>query len=226
MANILLITFSIVSSWIKIWKGLSGKWGFHCWYLSIGSGNGLVQNRQQVITGINEYSAHWYIYLYMHHQGPILTHWGRVTHICVNKLTIIGSDNGLSPGRRQAIIWTNVGILFIETLGTNFSEISIEIHTFSFMKMYLKISSAKWHPFCLNLNVLISIKMLSYWYRDSHYEDNMVLQANCLIFIMEIPIPGKVVSYQCWSWVVRSKAFHQSPSVQQSHAYLLYIKCQ
>ena len=36
-----------------------------------------------------------------------LTHWGRVTHICVCKLTIIGSDNGLSPGRRPAIIWTN-----------------------------------------------------------------------------------------------------------------------
>ena len=34
----------------------------------------------------------------------VLTHWGRVTHTCVNKLTIIGSDNGLSPGRRQAII--------------------------------------------------------------------------------------------------------------------------
>ena len=31
------------------------------------------------------------------------THWGRVTHICVGKLSIIGSDNGLSPGRRQAI---------------------------------------------------------------------------------------------------------------------------
>ena len=51
----------------------------------------------------------------------------RVTHICVNKLTIIGSDNGLSPGRRQAIIWTNVGILLIGPLGTNFSEILIEI---------------------------------------------------------------------------------------------------
>ena len=37
----------------------------------------------------------------------LLTHWGRVTHICVGNLTIIGSDNGLSPGRRQAIIWTN-----------------------------------------------------------------------------------------------------------------------
>ena len=34
---------------------------------------------------------------------PCLTHWGRVTHICVGNLTIIGSDNGLSPGRRQAI---------------------------------------------------------------------------------------------------------------------------
>ena len=44
-----------------------------------------------------------------------LTHWGRVTHICVNILTIIGSDNGLSPGRRQAIIWTNAGILLIGT---------------------------------------------------------------------------------------------------------------
>ena len=35
-----------------------------------------------------------------------LIHWGRVTHICIGNLTIIGSDNDLSPGRRQAIIWT------------------------------------------------------------------------------------------------------------------------
>ena len=83
-----------------------------------------------------------------------LTHWDRVTHICVSKITIIGSDNGLSPDRRQAIIWTNVGILFIRTIGTNFSEILSEIHTFSFKKMNLKMSSAKWRPFCLGLNVL------------------------------------------------------------------------
>ena len=59
-----------------------------------------------------------------------LTHWGRVMHICVSKLTIIGSDNDLSPGRRQAIIWTNDGILFIRTLLTNFSENLSEIHSF------------------------------------------------------------------------------------------------
>ena len=83
-----------------------------------------------------------------------LTHWSRVTHICVSKLTIIGSDNGLSPGRRQAIIWPSAGILFIGSLRTNFSEILIGIQTFAFKKMLLKMSSAKWRPFCLALNVL------------------------------------------------------------------------
>ena len=83
-----------------------------------------------------------------------LTHWGPVTHICVSNLTIIGSDNGLAPGRHQAIIWTNAGILLIGPSETNFSEIIIEIHTFSFKKMHLKMSSGKWQPFCLGLNVL------------------------------------------------------------------------
>ena len=84
----------------------------------------------------------------------LLTHWGRLTHICVSRITNIGSDNGLSLGRHQTTIWTNVGILLIRTLGTNFSEILSEIHTFSFKKMHLKMSSAKWRPFCLDLNVL------------------------------------------------------------------------
>ena len=83
-----------------------------------------------------------------------LTHWGRVTHICVSNPTIIGSDNGLSPSRRQAIIWTNVGLLLIRPLGTNFSEMLIEIHIFSFKKMYFKWWSGKWRPFCPGLNVL------------------------------------------------------------------------
>ena len=84
-----------------------------------------------------------------------LTHWGRVTHICVGNLASLGPDNGLSPGQRQAIIWTDAGILLIGPLGTSFSEILIDIHTFSFTKMHLKMSSAKWRPFCLGLNVSI-----------------------------------------------------------------------
>ena len=83
-----------------------------------------------------------------------LTHWGQVTHICVGNLTIIGSDNGLSPGRRQAIIWTNAGIFLIGPLGTNFSEMLIEIPTLLFKKIHFKMSSGKWRPFCLGPNVL------------------------------------------------------------------------
>ena len=87
-------------------------------------------------------------------QSAGLTHWGWVTHICVGKLTDIGSDNGLSPWQRQAIIWTNAEILLIGPLETNFSEISIESITFSFKKMHLKMLSGKWWPFRLGLNVL------------------------------------------------------------------------
>ena len=83
----------------------------------------------------------------------VLTHWGWVTHICVSEIIIIGSDNGLSPGRRQAIIWTNARILLIGPLGNNFNEISLEINTFSFKKMHLQMSSAKWRLFRLGLNV-------------------------------------------------------------------------
>ena len=78
-----------------------------------------------------------------------------MTHICVGNLTIIGLDNGLSPGRRQTIIWTSDGILLVGPLGINSNEISIEILAFSFKKMRLKALSAKWRPFCLGRNVLM-----------------------------------------------------------------------
>ena len=83
----------------------------------------------------------------------VLTHWGRVMHICVGKLTIIGSDYGLSPGRRHVIIWPNAGILLIGPLGTNFNEILIEIPTSSVKKIRLKMLSVKCCPFHLSLNV-------------------------------------------------------------------------
>ena len=90
------------------------------------------------------------------HRGPVdnksplvkwtvLTHWGRVTHMCISKLTIIGLDNGLSPG--QAIIRTNAGILLIALMRTNFGEILVEIYTFSFEKKHLEMLSGKWWPF-------------------------------------------------------------------------------
>ena len=149
----------------------------------IGSDNGLSPGRHQAIiwtnagiliiqtlrTNLTEILSeiHTFSFKKMHFKVPSvmcrlfcssfndLTHW-------VSNLTIIGSDNGLSPGRHQAIIWTNAGILIIQTLRTNLTEILSEIHTFSFKKMHLKMLSAKWRPFCLSLNV-------SMWGVDGHW---------------------------------------------------------
>ena len=78
-------------------------------------------------------------------------HGGSVTNI--EMITIIGFDNGLALIRRQTIIWTNDGILLISPQGINLSQIRIKIHIFSFIKMHLKMPSAKCRPFCLGLNV-------------------------------------------------------------------------
>ena len=96
-----------------------------------------------------------YINHCVRHISWCLSHWGQVTHTCVSKLTIIGSNNGLSPGRRQAIIWTNAGILLIRPIETNFSEILLKIHTFSLKKSYLKMSFG-------NCRHLVSASMC-YW---------------------------------------------------------------
>ena len=99
----------------------------------------------------------------------ILTHRSRVAHICVGKVTIIGSDNGLSYGQRQAIIWINAGRLLIESFGINFSEIVIEIYTLSFKKIHLKMLSAICRQFCLGPNVRQTVKTATA--RKAHYDD-------------------------------------------------------
>ena len=94
-----------------------------------------ITTHEKLIT--NEYMLHIFKVIRFEQFRTIehtLTHCGHVIHVCVSKLTIISSDNGLSPGRRQAIIWTNAGILLIGNLGTNFSEILSKINTFSFKK--------------------------------------------------------------------------------------------
>ena len=75
-----------------------------------------------------------------------------VPHIYVRESVSIGSHNGLSAGRPQANIRTNAGMMLIGHIGTNFNEMLIKIHTFSFKKIHLKMSG-KWWPFFLGLNV-------------------------------------------------------------------------
>ena len=90
----------------------------------------------------------WSKFQWMLFPGLQLTNFPLVPHIyaSVNQVSI-GSDNGLLPIRRQAIIWTSVGLLSTGRLGTSFSEILIKIQNFSFTKMHLKISCARRWPF-------------------------------------------------------------------------------
>ena len=78
-------------------------------------------------------------------QASMWTYWGRVMYICVSRLTIIGSDNGLTPGRHQAIMWTIAGKLFIGPLGFhwNLNQNSYIL----IQEMHLKMSSRKCWPF-------------------------------------------------------------------------------
>ena len=85
---------------------------------------------------------------------PSGTHTHTHIYICVAKITISVSDNGLSPGRRQAILWNNAGILLIGLSGTNFSETLVGIQTFHSRKRTWKCCLQKWRIFCLGLNEL------------------------------------------------------------------------
>ena len=85
----------------------------------------------------------------------VLTHGGQASHICVSKLTIICSDIGLVPARRQAIIWVNAGILLIWPLGTKFSNITIETYIYSvqenaFENVVCKMAVISSQPQCVN----------------------------------------------------------------------------
>ena len=101
-----------------------------------------------------------------------------MTHICVGYLTVIGSDNGLSHGRRQAMIWTNAGILFIGPLGTNSREMFIEILAFSIQENVLEsvvceMASILSRPQCVNRFGSVPVnKSGEFW--NSWYSHNKI----------------------------------------------------
>ena len=83
-----------------------------------------------------------------------LTHCDRMTHICVGKLTIIGSENGLSPRRRQANIWTNAGSFLIESLEQTSMKYQSEFKYFHWRKcaenVVCEMTSILSRPRCVN----------------------------------------------------------------------------
>ena len=126
----------------------------------------------------------------------MLTHWSWVMHKCISKLTTIGSDNGLSPGLHQTVIWTNDIILLIGPIGTIFSEILIENHIFSLKKMQLKMMSGKWQPFSLNRNVFMPMVTLLY---DTNIPEGVHIKLKYLIPSLPCQVSFELFHLQ-WKW--------------------------
>ena len=84
-----------------------------------------------------------------------LTHWGRLTHICVSKPAIIVSDNTHWFSHHLDQCWN----MFDGAMGTSFSEILIKIYTFLLNKIHLKMSSAKsWVFFSASMSWMVNVK--------------------------------------------------------------------
>ena len=120
-------------------------------------------------------------------------------HICINELSSIGSGNGLSPVRRQAITSTNAEWLLTGPLGTNFSEIWIKIHNFSFTKMHLKMLSAKWQPFCSRGDELSSSHLLCHFHI---FPGHFLLMAPWL----SVQLPGDLSWKRLWRQAYRTSS--------------------
>ena len=134
------------------------------------------------------------------HMMPLsLTHWGRMTHIYIYYITIIGSDNGLSPGRRQAIIWTSAGILLIGPLGTNFSEIltcrnsNISIQENALENVVCEMTSILSRPQCVKLSKRCLDLTGSMWPCDAIWRQKYWSN---LVGIMTFTLSHHL--YQCW----------------------------
>ena len=134
-----------------------------------------------------------------------LTLWGRVTHICVCNLTIIDSDNGLSPVRRQAIIWTNASILFFWTPGNKLqrninrnSYISIKRNPFQYVVWNMAAVLSRIQ--CVNeLKFLPKVIHLTLMKWNETYQKisnigrtkSQNLNVSCLVLQLSLPNPLK-----------------------------------
>ena len=120
-----------------------------------------------------------------------------MTHICARELTIIGSDNGLSPGRRQAIIWTNARILLIGPVG-NKLQWNLKRNLYIFIQeAVFQISSKNWRPFCLGIDVIKVLKCAQ-WILKSYL--GLTRSISWLLMPWLLTSPGH---QQQWHWLCR-----------------------
>ena len=153
------------------------------------------------------------------HNSITLTHLPLVPHICesVNQVSI-GTDNGLSPIWRQAIIWTNAGLLSIGPLGTK-----LFIHKNAPENIVCEVaaifSRGRW------------VNRWRQWQYGQHFADSIfkciflnenfcVLIQISLAFVPKDPIDYKSALVQVLAWHQTGDKPLPEPMVQFTGAYI------
>ena len=115
---------TVVTFIVDWWQAISGKNIYHSTLLIP------VLVILSLIAIAKSVCANWTRYLMFSNKPTTrLTHWGRVTHICVNKLTIIGSDNDLSLGLRKTFRWNFKRNSYIFIQENSFENVVWEVAT-------------------------------------------------------------------------------------------------
>ena len=125
-----------------------------------------LENGRHLVSASISYYTQWHMYTEYQLISPKFH-----IYASVNWVNII-SGNGLSPRQHRAIIWTNADILSIRPKGIYSNEIIFEIQIFSFKKMHLNMSSAKWRPFCPGGDELMRLL-------PQHLRYNLLMKSTC-----------------------------------------------
>ena len=108
----------VVDGWV-VWAGVSYFWGF------LDSENG---RNSRFFSIFSTFFSVWPWTVVLQ------TYWNYF-HVFVNRRWgWVGVWHIFGPGRRQIIIWTNVGMLSIRTLGTTLSGISVKRNSYIFIQ--------------------------------------------------------------------------------------------
>ena len=89
--------------------------------------------------------THDYLVYPLRSGDAFVCHWSGSSLVQVMACRLFGA---------KPFTWTNGAILSIGHLGTNFGEFYLKFKHFRWIKMHSKMSSAKWRPFCLGLDVV------------------------------------------------------------------------
>ena len=141
--------------------------------------------------------------LHLHMSNVALTHWGRVTYLYVNKLTIIGSDNGFVawpvPSHYISQRWSIVNWSFRNKIHWKVNRNSlIFIHEHAFGNVVWKMTGILSRPQCVNpIPINESMYPLAWCHNCDHWCEIRSMRIRDHVFHSNTHcLPKHIVSFQ------------------------------